>query len=58
MFKQPDPEKEKKFEEAVQEITIHQEFEKYFSGLTPAEKLDEYMLLEKLIQNEEPGKKG
>jgi hypothetical protein len=34
------------------ELSIHDQFAKYFSDLTPAEQLEEYQLLESIIENE------
>jgi hypothetical protein len=45
-------EEEEKFRELLRKASIETEFDRYFSNLTPAEKLEEFQLLEQLIENE------
>lgn len=44
---------EEKFRELLRKAATETEFDKYFSNLTPAEKLEEYQIIEQLIIAEE-----
>jgi hypothetical protein len=46
-------EEEMKFRERLERAQMENSYEEYFSTLTPAERLEEFQILEQLIDNEE-----